>query len=304
MRGNWEQDMPHAARRLGVLFVLVPIMAAACGQASPSTGAPIREDTIRLGDLAQHYRRTGHGTPVLLVHGLTNTWRVWRPHIDALAATHDLIIPDLRGHGDTPNPVSTLTPVQVAQDMLALLDALGLKQFQVAGFSFGGHVALRMAALQPERVEAMVVIAGTHRLIGSAVKTHEDAAKGGLPAGWYLDEVRKWHPGGEAQVQQLIRQGAAAGLTEDFPMPDASLAAIRARTLIIQGDRDDWFPLDVPLDLYRKIPKAQLWVIPNTTHSAVFFSDFAPAGIDLGGTALAARIFPDVVNSFLEAQAP
>ena len=184
------------------------------------------------------------------------------------------------------------------------MDSLGIKQVQVAGFSFGGHVALRMAALEPERVEAMVVIAGTHRLIGSAKKAHKDAVQQGLPSGWYLDEVRKWHPGGEAQVQQIWRQGAASGLTEDFPMPDASLAAIRARTLIIQGDRDDYYPLEVPLDLYRKIPKAQLWVIPNTTHSTVFFSDFAPAGTDLGGTPLAARIFPEVLNSFLAARVP
>src|SRR5205823_2634942 len=159
-----------------------------------------------------------------------------------------------RGHGDTPNPDSTLTPTQVARDMLALLDALSIKQVQVAGFSFGGQVALRMAALQPERVEAMVVIAGDHRLIGSAKQTLEDDLRIGLPSGWYLDEVRTWHPGGENQVQQLWRQGLAASLAGDFAMPDASLATIRARTLIIQGDRDDFYPLEVPLELYRKIP--------------------------------------------------
>ena len=87
-------------------------------------------------------------------------------------------------------------------------------------------------------------------------------------------------------------------------MPDASVAAIRARTLIIQGDRDDFFPLEVPLDLYRKIPKAQLWIIPNATHTSVFYQDFAPAGTDLGGTRLAGRIFPEVVNSFLAARVP
>ena len=85
---------------------------------------------------------------------------------------------------------------------------------------------------------------------------------------------------------------------------EASLAAIRARTLIIQGDGDYFLPLEVPLDLYRKIPKAQLWVIPNATHSSVFYLDFAPAGTDLGGTSLAARIFPEVVNSFLAVRVP
>ena len=74
-----------------------------------------------------------------------------------------------------------------------------------------------MAALEPERVEAMVVIAGTHRLIGSAKKAHKDAVQQGLPSGWYLDEVRKWHPGGEAQVQQIWRQGAASGWRSSVP---------------------------------------------------------------------------------------
>ena len=85
---------------------------------------------------------------------------------------------------------------------------------------------------------------------------------------------------------------------------DASLAAIQARTLVIQSDRDDFYPLEVPFDLYRKIPKAQLWVIPNATHATVFFSDIAPAGTDLGGTRLAARVFPEIVNSFLAARGP
>ncbi|PYI80201.1 MAG: hypothetical protein DME26_22070, partial [Verrucomicrobia bacterium] len=112
--------MVHLARKLGVSFALVPLLFAACGRPSQSVAQPVREGSVRLGDLVQHYRRSGQGTPLLLIHGLTNTWRVWRPHIETLAATHDLIIPDLRGHGDTPNPAATLTPNQVAQDMLAL----------------------------------------------------------------------------------------------------------------------------------------------------------------------------------------
>ena len=294
--------MACSSNELRVSLAVVLLVLTGCGQPALRAPSSIREESVRLGDLVQHYRRSGNGTPLLLIHGLTNTWRVWRPHIEALAAAHDVIIPDLRGHGATPNPEADLTSAQKAQDMFALLDALGIKEVQLAGFSFGGHVALRMAAMQPARVEAMVVIAGAHRLIGSAVQTHESSLRTGLQPGWYLDEVRNWHPAGEKQVQQVWQQGFASALAADFPMTDASLAAIRARTLIIQGDRDDFYPLEVPLDLYRKIPRAQLWIIPNATHASVFFQDFAPAGTDLGGTRLAARIFPDVVESFLAAR--
>src|SRR5207248_4048301 len=127
-------------------------------------------------------------------------------------------IPDLRGHGDTKNPASTLTPMQVARDMLTLLDDLGVKQVQLIGFSFGGIVALRMAALQPERVEAMIVIAGAHQLLGTARKGLEDKVLTGLPRDWYFDAARTWHPGGEEQMQQVYRQGLEAALDNDFAM--------------------------------------------------------------------------------------
>ncbi|MBI4659736.1 MAG: alpha/beta hydrolase [Verrucomicrobia bacterium] len=281
---------------LGALLLVL----VAC-ERSPAT-SDIRENTAQIGDLAQRYRTVGQGPPLLLVHGLTNTWRIWRPYMDTLAEKHWLIIPDLRGHGDTKNPASTLTEWQVARDMLALLDTLGVKQVQLVGFSFGGHVALRMAALQPERVEAMIVIAGAHQLLGPARKTIEDNRGTNLPQGWYLDVASTWHPAGEVQVQQLWREGVASALGNDFGIPDELLAAIRARTLVIQGDRDDYFPLDVPLDLYRKIQKAQLWIIPNTTHATVFFQDVAPSEQDFGGGRLAARIFPEVIDEFLAAK--
>ena len=108
--------MAHLARRYGVSLALVTLLFPSYGWAAQAVAPPVREDSVRLGDLIQHYRRTGAGPPLLLIHGLTNTWRIWRPHIEALSATHDLIIPDLRGHGDTPNPASTLTPIQVARE--------------------------------------------------------------------------------------------------------------------------------------------------------------------------------------------
>ena len=53
---------------------------------------------------------------LLLIHGLTNTWRLWRPYLEPLGASHELLIPDIRGHGDTPNPTPTLTAMQIARE--------------------------------------------------------------------------------------------------------------------------------------------------------------------------------------------
>jgi pimeloyl-ACP methyl ester carboxylesterase len=285
---------------LSCAFVgLLAIACLVCQQSRQPAQESMRADSLQLGDLSQHFRRAGQGPPLLLIHGLTNTWRVWRPYLKALGASHELIAPDIRGHGDTPNPSDTLSPQQVAQDMFALLDALHIKRVQIAGYSFGGHVALRMAAMYPDRVDAMIVIAGAHQLLGSSRQTHRDMLVTPIPSDWWLKEVSTWHPGGKAQVRSVNRQGIEAALTDGFAMPDASLAEIRARTLIISGDRDEIFPLEVPLDLYRKIKGSQLWIIPNANHSAVFWQDVAPANTDFGGNPSANTLFADLAGAFL-----
>lgn len=264
-------------------MLLAFLLSGACQQSQQPAHLSLRADSVRLGDLSQHFRRAGQGPPLLLIHGLTNTWRVWRPYLEAFGASHELIVPDIRAHRDTPNPSDTLSPQQVAQDMFALLDALHVERVQIAGYSFGGHVALRMAAAHPDRVEAMIVIAGAHQLLGSSRQARKNMLVTPIPSDWWLKEVSTWHPAGEAQVRSVNRQGLEAGLTDGFSMPDAALSAIRARMLIIAGDRDEVFPLEVPLDLYRKINGSQLWIIPNATHSAVFWQDVGSTECALRG---------------------
>lgn len=283
--------------------LLLAVLCGACLPASQVVELTPRVGSVQIADLHQGFRRVGQGPPLLLLHGLTNTWRVWRPYLNSLAAAHELIVPDLRGHGDTPNPAPTLSVAQVAADMFALLDALKIDRIPVVGYSFGGHVALRMAAMHPERVDAIVVIAGAHRLIGSAKQYHEDATRSDIPADRWLTEVSTWHPGGERQVRSLLRQGCASALDDSFAMSDSSLAAIRARTLIIQGDRDEVFPLEVPLDLYRKINGSQLWIIPNADHNAVFWQDVVPNGVAYTGNSAANESFAQLVVAFLEQKA-
>jgi len=291
--------MGHAAKRLRSVWWCALAVVAACATPPPASH-PIERHQVRIGDLDQHYRTVGKGPPLLLLHGLTDTWRIWQPHIDVLAAEHTLIIPDLRGHGDTPNPSPTLSPGQVARDMFALLDAIGIQKIQVIGYSFGGHTGLRMAALQPNRVDALISVAGAHRLLGTAKKVHEAFAREEIQPGWWLTAAGTWHPGGENQVRQLWRAGVLGALAADFDMPDSVVAGIRARTLIVQGDRDEIFPIDVPLDMYRRIPRAQLWIIPNTTHNSIYaWVGIAPPEQDFGGAREAERIFPEVANAFL-----
>lgn len=274
------------------------------GQPAQPPAYFLQKDSVQIGEIDQHYHSYGQGTPLLLIHGLTDTWRIWLPYIESLGSSHLLLIPDIRGHGKTTNPAPVLTPDQIAKDMFDLLDTLDLGRVQIAGYSFGGHVALRMAALQPERVEAMVVIAGAHRLLSSAKEFHQEALRTELSASWWLTEASKLHPNGEKQIQEIWKMGIESALSGDFVMSDKAIAAISARTLVIQGDRDEVFPLEVPLELYKSIKESQLWIIPNATHMAVFWEDLTPEGEQYTGNREANRLFPEIVNNFLGSFVP
>ncbi len=100
-------------------------------------------------------------------------------------------------------------------------------------------------------------------------------------------------------MREVRHLGLTGSLDHDFTMSDAALSTIRARTLIIQGDRDEIFPLEVPIELARKIGDSQLWIVPNAPHRVFFFCDFMPRSDSCGGGTEAATIFPGVVKKFI-----
>ena len=130
--------------------------ASASAKASPwsSSGS----DVIQLGDIAVHAEVSGpaSGVPVLLLHSLGTNLHMWDPQAAALAKHHRVIRIDMRGHGLTEAPAGPYTMEMLARDALALLQALGIARAHVGGVSIGGHIAMRMAALAPDRVLSLM----------------------------------------------------------------------------------------------------------------------------------------------------
>jgi pimeloyl-ACP methyl ester carboxylesterase len=94
------------------------------------------------------HERRGQGDPLLLVHGTASRRQVWAPLMERLAAERDVVAPDLPGFGETPPlPEAAVTPERYAQEIVDLLDELGLASVHVAGHSLGGGVALVLGAL-------------------------------------------------------------------------------------------------------------------------------------------------------------
>lgn len=104
-------------------------------------------------------RWPGSGTPVLLLHGLASTRRIWDLVVPGLAGLPVLAL-DQRGHGDSDRPSGPYDGEAVVADALTALDALGVSRVVVAGHSWGAWTALRLAASAPGRVLAVVCLDG------------------------------------------------------------------------------------------------------------------------------------------------
>ncbi|WP_327033791.1 alpha/beta hydrolase [Micromonospora ureilytica] len=100
------------------------------------------------------YDEAGTGSPVVLLHAGIADRRMWRGQVSALAARHRVIVPDLRGYGDSELPPAPFTH---HDDVAGLLDALDLPRASLVGCSFGGAVAIDTALAHPDRVSALAL---------------------------------------------------------------------------------------------------------------------------------------------------
>lgn len=240
--------------------------------------------TVQVNDIEIYYETEGSGEPLLLLHGGTGCHENWTHAGRAqFAREYRLILPDARGHGRTTNPQRTITHRQCALDALALLDRLGIGACRAIGLSMGGNTLLHMATLDPERVRAMVLVSATMYFPeqARAIMRQVPAASGQPPEAW--ESMRKCHKFGDGQIIALwdwTRE--LKDSYDDMNFTPASLSQIRAPALVVYGDRDPLYPVEMAIEMYRAMPRASLWVMPKAGHGAVFFdaaSQFAQTAL-------------------------
>lgn len=221
---------------------------------------------------AQHYFEIhGTGEPLLLLHGFTGSSQDWTASANEWGTQFQLIVPDLRGHGRSSTLSKPFRHEDAAKDMLALLDHLGIGACKGVGVSGGGNVLLHMATNQPERVKAMVLVSATPYFPEQARTIMSQYADG--MSEQQLEILRLRHPGGAAQINALLASSKAFATSYDdmnFTLP--FLSTIQARTLIVQGDRDPLYPVEISIEMAKAIRQSSLWIIPNGGHGPVIGS--------------------------------
>jgi pimeloyl-ACP methyl ester carboxylesterase len=212
----------------------------------------------------------GQGYPLLLLHGFTGSSADWRLIYPDTPEGMCLVAPDLRGHGRSTNPTREFTHRQSALDVFALLEDLGIGEFNAIGISAGGNILLHMATQQPERLRAMVLVsATTHFPEEARAIMRQVTAENRSAEEWEF--MRRSHKDGDEQIRALWRQANAfKDSYDDMNLTASTLSTIRAKTLIIHGDRDPFYPLSIPEQMASAIRNARLRIIPGGGHSPAF----------------------------------
>jgi pimeloyl-ACP methyl ester carboxylesterase len=226
---------------------------------------------LQVNGIDLYYETQGAGEPLLLLHGGSGSHEDWvHAGRDEFMCEYTLIMPDARGHGRSTNPAKTITHRQCAFDTLALLDHLSIAKCKAIGLSMGGNILLHMATLQPDRIEAMVVVSSTMYFPEQARAIMRQVPMDNQPPKEW-ETMRKRHKHGDGQIMAIwewLRDMADSHDDMNFAPP--SLARITARTLVVYGDRDFLYPIEMAVDMYRAIPQSALWVVPKGGHGPVF----------------------------------
>lgn len=228
------------------------------------------------------YEDRGTGPALLLVHGHPFDHTMWQPQIDRFSRTHRVIAPDLRGYGDTPLGAMTESTDlgEFAEDLVELLDELGVEQCVLAGLSMGGQIAMELYRRHPRRVRGLVLAdtfpaAETEegKRVRNAVADRllRDGMRG------YADEVidRMVAPYNTHAAPHVHRMmcatdpvAAAAALRGRAERPDyrETLAAATVPALVVVGRDDTYTPVTDAEDMHALLPDSTLVVVERAAH--------------------------------------
>jgi 3-oxoadipate enol-lactonase len=235
----------------------------------------IRKETemTRENPVELTFEQIGEGIPIILLHGYPLNRSIWQGVIPFLKDISAVVLPDLRGHGNSPVPEGEYLMETMAVDVTALMDKMKIEQAIIVGHSMGGYVSLALARYFPERMLGLGLI-GTQavpdtpeRFQARMVTIQEIKKKGtGVVSNRMINRLtqeRKLDKELERIIAGTTAQGLIGTLQGIAKREDATpwLASITVPTLILSGKMDAVVPREKALEMANLIPHS--WWIEN-----------------------------------------
>lgn len=250
--------------------------------------------TVATGNVLTNYHDLGPvdgsstSAPVLMLHGSgpgVSAWANWRLTIGALSGTHRCIAPDLAGFGYSTTPAGYVFGQQGWLDqILALLDALGIERANVIGNSFGGSMALALAIHAPDRVDRLILMGSVG--VSFPLTDGLDQVWGYTPSKANMEAIMRIFAFDQALVgdglvqmryEASLRPGVQDAFSAMFPAPrqrwvealahpEDAISGIPHPTLLVHGRDDKVIPLSTSLELNRLIDDSQLHIFGRCGH--------------------------------------
>jgi pimeloyl-ACP methyl ester carboxylesterase len=235
-------------------------------------------EKINTNGIQLAYDRRGKGAPLVLLHGYPLDHHLWDEILPLLEDTFDLIIPDLRGFGESTTIDSAYGMDDFAADVAGLLDHLDVKKAAIAGHSMGGYIALAFVRRYPDRVSglglvASQVLADTPERKEGRYKSAADVEANGI--GSVVETMTtKFTPDERLQAYaraSMERQPPAAyigALKAIAERQDSTplLSTFHFPVALIHGDSDSLVPIDRAREVKAALPQAHLVEIPGVGH--------------------------------------
>jgi pimeloyl-ACP methyl ester carboxylesterase len=221
---------------------------------------------LEVNGIRAHHDVAGSGPAVVFLHGGFCSAEVMRPMAAELRA-YAVHSPERPGHGRTPDRPGPMSYDAGVADTLAYLDAVGLEEAHLVGYSDGAIIGLLLARDHPDRVRSLVAISANLRP-DVWVPESEHAAASPADAGAVLSqEYARLSPDGPAHEEALLERLMEMWTTQPSIAPQ-SLAAVTAPTLVVAGDHD-MVALEHTASIAAAVPGAQLCVVPGASHLLV-----------------------------------
>jgi len=272
---------------LGLALLVAMLLPICVETSSAATTTATEPPTPRFSNIQLctgvrlHYAEQGDrsGPVVLMLHGFTDSWFSYSRVLKAMDPKYHVYVLDQRGHGESDQPPSGYTPREMADDVIAFMNATGINEATIVGHSMGSFVAQHVAALEPQRVKKLVLIGSAPSVkngVVRALQTDINTLSNSVPDKF----VRNFQEG--LLVQPVPDEFMNTAIAESRRLParlwkeiikglltgaDADLSKIKSPTLIIWGDGETVFLRREQDALVAGIANSELDVYEETGHS-------------------------------------